>query len=54
MATAPGTDVDVPVVTLGQVNRAFPTAADGPLTGILQCSSDPIGPCFVARALPDR
>ncbi|WP_028927864.1 type I glyceraldehyde-3-phosphate dehydrogenase [Pseudonocardia acaciae] len=29
-------------VTVGQVNRAFTTAADGPLKGILRCTTDPV------------
>lgn len=28
--------------TAGQVNRAFTTAADGPLKGILRCTTDPV------------
>ncbi len=28
--------------TVGQVNRAFATAADGPLKGILRCTSEPV------------
>jgi glyceraldehyde 3-phosphate dehydrogenase len=28
--------------TAGQVNRAFHTAADGPLKGVLRCTSDPV------------
>ena len=28
--------------TVGQVNRAFATAADGPLKAILRCTSEPV------------